>query len=134
MLHFHGTDDKLVPYDGGKSGAQELLNCKSVDETVRTFAKLDGCPDTPKVESLPKKADRRDIGRADHLFAGEKWCGWMVVLIKIDGGGHNWPDRPVLGQLLGKSTHQIDANEMIWDFFEAAPSAMIEPGCSFDAK
>src|SRR5262245_12744852 len=57
VLAFHGTDDKLVLYDGGKSAARELLSCKSVDDTMRTWAKLDGCPDKPKLETLPDKAD-----------------------------------------------------------------------------
>src|SRR5262249_14156143 len=57
VLHFHGTDDKLVPYDGGKSSAQQLLNCKSVDDTIATFVKLDGCPNKPKAETLPTKTD-----------------------------------------------------------------------------
>jgi 6-phosphogluconate dehydrogenase len=36
----------------------------------------------------------------------------------VDGGGHTWPDRSILGDVLGKSTRQISANEMMWDFFE----------------
>ena len=119
VLHFHGTDDKLVPYDGGKSAAQQLLNCKSVDDTIKTFAKLDGCPDKPKSETLPNKAD--DGTSVERFSYGPGKDGSEVILVKINGGGHTWPDRPAFANLLGKATHQIDANEMMWDFFAKHP-------------
>jgi polyhydroxybutyrate depolymerase len=122
VLHFHGTEDKLVPYDGSNSAAKELLRCKSVDDTVRTFAKLDGCPDKPSEEALPNKAE--DGTSVTRYTYGPGKDGSEVVLIKITGGGHNWPDRPVrqsMQTMLGTVTHQISANEMIWDFFEKHP-------------
>jgi polyhydroxybutyrate depolymerase len=121
-LHFHGTEDKLVPYDGSRSAAKELLHCKSVDETVTTWAKLDGCPDKPRVEELPKKVD--DGTSVKRYTYGPGKDGSEVVLIQIIGGGHTWPDRPMLPALegtLGKATHQISANDMMWDFFEKHP-------------
>jgi polyhydroxybutyrate depolymerase len=50
--------------------------------------------------------------------------GSEVILIQIIGGGHNWPGRPMLPMMetvLGKATHQISANDMIWDFFQKHP-------------
>ena len=122
VLHFHGTEDKLVPYDGSKSAARDMLNCKSVDDTIRTWAKLDGCPATGKIEELPKKTDDGTSIRR-HTFAPGK-DGSEVILIEIIGGGHTWPNRPSLPAIegvLGKSTSQISANEMIWEFFEKHP-------------
>src|SRR5262249_15369590 len=68
VLHSHGTEDKLVPSDGGKSAARDMLNCKSVDDTIRTWTKLDGCPATGKIEELPKKTDDGTAIRR-HTFA-----------------------------------------------------------------
>jgi polyhydroxybutyrate depolymerase len=122
VLHFHGTEDKLVPYNGSPSAAKELLHSKSVDETVQTFAKLDGCPDKPREEDLPNKVD--DGTSVKRFTYGPGDAGSEVVLIQIVGGGHNWPNRPVgpaLQSMLGTVTHQIAPNEMIWDFFEKHP-------------
>jgi polyhydroxybutyrate depolymerase len=122
VLHFHGTDDKLVPYDGSRSAAQELLHAKSVDDTIRTWAKLDGCPEKPRVEDLPNKID--DGTTVTRYTYGPGTAGSEVVLIKITGGGHNWPDRPIpaaMQTMLGKPTHQISANDLLWDFFDKHP-------------
>ncbi|HTQ38827.1 MAG TPA: PHB depolymerase family esterase [Pirellulales bacterium] len=122
VLHFHGTLDKLVPYDGSRSAAQELLHCKGVDDTMHIWAKLDGCPDTPRVETLPNKVD--DGTSVKRYTYGPGKDGSEVVLIQITGGGHNWPGRPMLPAMentLGKATQQISANDMIWDFFQQHP-------------
>ena len=122
VLHFHGTADKLVLYDGGKNAARELLNCKSVEETVSTWVKLDGCSDKPKVEDLPHKdGDPTTVKRFTY---GPGKDGSEVILVQINGGGHNWPGRPILpgiDSLLGPITHDISANDMIWDFFQKHP-------------
>ena len=121
VLHFHGTQDKLVPYDGSRSAARNLLHCKSVDESVQTWAKLNGCPDKPKIELLPNKVDDGTKIRR-HTFGPGK-DGSEVVLIEIEGGGHTWPGRPLPGidAALGKSTGNISANEMMWEFFSRHP-------------
>jgi polyhydroxybutyrate depolymerase len=122
VLHFHGTADRLVLYDGGKSAAREVLNFKSVDETIRTWVKLDGCPDKAKVEDLPHKdGDPTTVKRFTYSPGTD---GSEVILVQIIRGGHNWPGRPILpgiDNLLGPITHDISANEMIWDFFQKHP-------------
>jgi polyhydroxybutyrate depolymerase len=122
ILHFHGTDDKLVPYDGSRSAARDLLHCKSVDETMRIWAKLDGCIDQPKIELLPNKVDDGTKVRRHTFGLGKD--NSEVVLMEIEGGGHTWPGRPLppgLEAALGKSTGNISANAMIWDFFQRHP-------------
>jgi polyhydroxybutyrate depolymerase len=122
VLHFHGTEDKLVPYDGSRSAARDLLHCKSVDETMQVWAKLDGCPEKAKVESLPAKVD--DGTKVVRHTFGPVTDGCEVILIEIKGGGHTWPGRTFLLGLdvaLGKSTGNISANDMLWDFFQRHP-------------
>jgi len=43
-----------------------------------------------------------------------------VVLYVIDGGGHTWPGATPV-RFLGKSTAQISANDLIWEFFRKHP-------------
>lgn len=43
-----------------------------------------------------------------------------VVLYAIEGGGHTWPggDQYLPQWIIGKTDRDIDANEVIWDFFK----------------
>ena len=45
--------------------------------------------------------------------------GTEVVFLKIEGGGHTWPgaDAFNVGLPIGKTTRDVDANELIWQFF-----------------
>ena len=59
--------------------------------------------------------------------------GSEVVLIEITGGGHTWPGREPPLEMLGASTTDISANDLMWEFFqrharkpESAPDA--KPG------
>ena len=47
--------------------------------------------------------------------------GSEVILYTIGGGGHTWPVREPPIQFLGKSTRDISANDLIWDFFQKHP-------------
>jgi poly(3-hydroxybutyrate) depolymerase len=55
VMHFHGTEDKLVPFRGPDERTAKPLAFKSVEETIRIWTKLDGCPTTPKTIALPDK-------------------------------------------------------------------------------
>ena len=49
--------------------------------------------------------------------------GATVELYVIEGGGHQWPDATFEAQPqnFGSATHEISANDLMWDFFEAHP-------------
>jgi polyhydroxybutyrate depolymerase len=47
--------------------------------------------------------------------------GAEVVLIEIEGGGHTWPGQTPAIAFLGKSTLDISANDLIWQFFQKHP-------------
>jgi len=119
VLHFHGTDDKLVPVSGADARARLVIPFKSLDETMRIWAKIDGCPDMPVVEQLPDKTD--DGTTVERKTWGPGTDGAEVILYVIAGGGHTWPGRERPVKFLGKSTKDISANDLIWEFFEKHP-------------
>ena len=43
------------------------------------------------------------------------------MLIEIEGGGHTWPGQKPLVGFIGKSTLDISANDLIWEFFQKHP-------------
>lgn len=118
VIHFHGTLDDLVPIDGKRSSAQ-VLKFRPIEEVVREWARIDGCPATPKIDVLPDRVD--DGTRVTRTTYGPGKQASEVILYTIAGGGHTWPSRNPGVHFLGKSTRDISANDLIWDFFQRHP-------------
>lgn len=120
VLHFHGTADQHVPFDGGhgeKSYAQNVHT--SVKATLDAWIRVNGANTTPKEEQLP---DKKDDGTTVVRFTyGSASDYESVVLCKIIGGGHTWPGRSRLEKMLGPATEDISANEIMWKFFADHP-------------
>jgi polyhydroxybutyrate depolymerase len=119
VLIMNGTDDPLVPYDGGTVtvlGTQrgEVL---STDETVAFWVQTNGCQDSPREVALRNTAllDGTRVFRTAYTE-----CAMPVTRYRVQSGGHTWPGaRPslVLGPIVGRTSHDIDASEVIGDFF-----------------
>lgn len=111
VLAVHGTEDRLVPFDGTKG----LL---SVPASVSLWAGRAGC-------SEPAAATASDTVRdgtiVEHLaYAG---CSAPVELYTIRGGGHTWPGGPrVRVRILGRTTRELNAAEVLWRFFDQGRS------------
>jgi polyhydroxybutyrate depolymerase len=120
VMHFHGTADEFVAFNGGP-GPKSLTatNFYSVPHSIETWVKADGCPPEPAVEKLPDKTD--DGMTVTRTTYGPGKDGSEVVLIVIDGGGHTWPGREPRIELLGESTTDISANDLMWEFFQKHP-------------
>jgi polyhydroxybutyrate depolymerase len=116
VIHFHGTNDRIVPYKGPDNGTKKVLAFKSVDETIETWRKLNKCAEKPVETKLGKKID--DGTEIVQKCYRSKDGGADVVLIAIKGAGHTWPGRPPRVSFIGKSTKRISANDMIWEFFQ----------------
>jgi len=116
VLHFHGTADRIVPYTGPKNGAEKFLAFKSVAETVRIWTGWNRCRHKPQVTKLENKAD--DGTTVLRKRYPPKKGGGEVVLYVIQGGGHTWPGQRPRLPFLGKSSNDISANDLIWEFFQ----------------
>jgi polyhydroxybutyrate depolymerase len=116
ILHFHGTEDEHLPFTGGRGSKTAPGNFhNSVEKTIHAWVKINQAEPSPQVEELPDRAhDGTQVIR--YTYAARK-DGDEVILYKIIGGGHTWPGRPFREKLLGKATMNIDANEIMWEFF-----------------
>ncbi|MBN1922756.1 MAG: hypothetical protein JW892_16020 [Anaerolineae bacterium] len=110
MIAFHGTADPVVPYEGGPSHWFELP-FPIIPDWMSQRAQLNGCDNTPS--SLPTQGSITGVqytacdGEAD------------VILYTIEGGGHTWPGGEALPQwLVGVTTQEINATQLMWEFFE----------------
>ena len=71
------------------------------------------------VAEMPNIAD--DGTSVQRKTYGPGRDGSEVILYTIEGGGHTWPGREPPIPFLGKSTRDISANDLIWDFFQKHP-------------
>jgi polyhydroxybutyrate depolymerase len=118
VLHFHGTADTFVKYNGQNTGALQPL--KSVNDTVEYWRRLNGCPASKTTAPLPD-SDPTDGATVRRTSFEPGKNGAEVILYTVDNGGHTWPGQKPLLPALGNSTLDISANDLIWEFFQKHP-------------
>lgn len=119
VIHFHGTADENAPIKGGKGKGVSGTDFYSVEHSITAWIKANGCEEKPVVTKLPDKTD--DGMTVQKKVFGNGKNGAEVVLIEIEGGSHTWPGREPTLRILGKSTQDISANDLMWEFFEKHP-------------
>lgn len=112
VLHFHGTADKLVPFEGGYGKIGSSGEFRSVVETISKFVQFNECSKEPE-----KAYDKGDA--TCQSFRSCKNSA-DVNLCTIDGGGHTWPGAKP-NDKRGKTSYNISANDAMWDFFRSHP-------------
>ena len=118
LLHFHGSDDQYVPFEGGR-GSHSLVDIQhaSVQQTLDVWVRANGANPDPVVEPI---LDRFEDGTRVVRYAYRAGSdSQSVVLYKIIGGGHTWPGNPGAPRALGRTTTEISANALMWKFFRA---------------
>lgn len=117
VVHFHGKDDQFAPFEGG-IGARSFLKIAhiSVEHTVRAWVVANGCDREPVRTLLPQKVSDGTSVRKQVYGGGER--GSQVSIYTIEGGGHTWPGRESPLKQLGRSTQNLSANAVMWEFFE----------------
>jgi polyhydroxybutyrate depolymerase len=135
IVTFAGTGDEFVAFTGGlgpraqtasandgtgrmlgeTSGGKLVARSASMPKITAAWAKRNGCAAKPKERSVASDVtlvSYRCPQRAD------------VELYRIDGSGHTWPGSEFSRQIefaVGPTTFSINANEVMWSFFEAHP-------------
>ncbi len=110
VLSFHGTDDSIVPYDGGLVFGE--LPVVSVPKAFSAWAAFDGCSAKRVVTRIASDVRRVDAKQCPRGIAVSRYI--------VDGGGHTWPGAPV-DIPYGTTTRSIHATRLILDFFAAHP-------------
>ncbi|WP_168169237.1 PHB depolymerase family esterase [Thermococcus sp. 5-4] len=122
ILMILGTDDPLVPWNGGELhfGPVKLGRVVSIEKTVGYWAVRNGCTVMHEREYLP------DIDPEDGTRVWvERYSNCTdeaeVVLYGIEGGGHTWPGgyQYLPQSIIGRTSRDMDANEIIWEFLSA---------------
>ena len=109
ILAFHGTADQTNPYDGGGRPYWGT----GVEDAVSGWAGHNRCA---------QRGERALGSSVLEIRYGGGGCGAEVVLVRIDGFGHSWPDR--IGAALTGSSEpngETTADQALWGFFQRYP-------------
>jgi len=122
VMYMNGTKDPLVPINGGTVGANLGLQrgeCISLADAIRFWTKWDGTSRTPEIDQVPDRVDDGTHVKRE-VYGGGK-SGTEIVVYRIEGGGHTWPggSQYLPKMMVGKASQQIDAAQVIWDFFHS---------------
>jgi polyhydroxybutyrate depolymerase len=132
ILAIHGTADQFVTFDGSPNVALSSLawNAEStrafsglpfvpVTDAAGEWATINGCASPPRDEPVSASVM---VVRYDECRDGS-----AVELFVVDGGGHTWPGSAfskASESVLGQTTDEINADEVIWKFFVAHPMSL----------
>jgi polyhydroxybutyrate depolymerase len=123
VLAIYNDEDRLVPFEGGNVtgpfGGRKLGKVLSASHTMAFWSKHNRC------DALPQVAQEPDVDKTDGMRVRKETyanCeyGAEVTLYVIEGGGHTWPggDQYLGEWLVGKTNRDMDANEVVWNYFE----------------
>lgn len=115
-LAFHGTDDAVVPFNGGGESALDGTDGSSeffeqvIPEEFAEFADSSGCSGSTDSEITPEVTLTSYSGCNDDVPLG---------FYTIEGGGHTWPGSSISAAIptLGVTNLDISATEIAWEFF-----------------
>ena len=110
VIHFHGTADRLNPYEGATTVAG--FEFVAVKDAIKFWAEANACPDQPESTTA---------GSIQHEVYAPSAQKTTVELYTILGGEHAWPGGEAVSAQVGEPTMEIYASPLIWEFFAAHP-------------
>ncbi len=117
VIIFHGTKDKVVPYDGGKCQCKKkyvepfLPTYISINESVSFWIENNECDPIPKINVI---SDGNVIIRKYDNGTN----GTEVIFYTILNGDHYWFGGAPLPNTKNDPFNYISATDIIWDFFK----------------
>jgi polyhydroxybutyrate depolymerase len=118
VVMINGTSDPIVPY-GGSSGKNGMFATLSAEDSAKSWAKIDRCEEKPSRSKLPAKGKGGKETKVETYNNCQQ--GAQVVLYSVKDAGNTWPngEQYEVEKTIGKTTHDVDANELMWTFFAA---------------
>lgn len=109
LIYITGTNDPLNPIEGGEIhiGRKSYGIKQPTKKMIANWVRLHNCLEEPRVV-YEQNGER-----------GVEYCH-DVALYTLTGHGHHWPggDSALGERLAGKNTAEINACDIIWDFFK----------------
>ena len=127
VLAINSDSDPLMPFAGGDItgpfGHKKLGKVLSASGSIRFWARHNHCSPSPVITHEPDN-DPKDGTRARKEVYVDCQNGTEVILYAIEDGGHTWPNgyQYLNRRIIGKANRDMDANEVIIDFFRRQPA------------
>jgi polyhydroxybutyrate depolymerase len=136
IVFFLGSEDPLLPWGDGRTkglgNLGEALGLSGIGSIDSPAARIGGLLPVPEMigfwtshnncSSSPNTVQMPDSNPRDGTkVKRETYGSGDVVLYVIEGGGHTWPGALQLNsltELCGATSQDIDASELMWDFFQ----------------
>jgi polyhydroxybutyrate depolymerase len=119
-LFMNGTEDPLVPYDGGQiaSNRGEVI---STDESINYWIARNNTQ-TEATEEILEDKDPDDESTITKFVYENGTNDTEVVLYRVDGGGHTEPSLvekfgAIYLAIVGVQNHDLEMAEEVWEFF-----------------
>jgi polyhydroxybutyrate depolymerase len=115
VMYIHGTTDPIVSYKGGKLFGRRVF---SHDDVIKKWVAMDNCDPKPIVTNIP------DVAHDGTSLVKEEYHNpknnLKVISYTVNNGGHTWPGgwQYFPKFIVGKTTHNLNACETIWEFFK----------------
>ena len=130
-IHIHGTEDKIVPWNGPNKRTPKNLDFMSVPETISAWNKQLGggeaaenglAVDCETECCVDRIADGTRIEIDLYYRGGDSSERELVYqFVRVVGGGHAWPGGWNREWIVGRSSEELIANEVLWEFFKQHP-------------
>lgn len=111
-IAFHGLEDPVVPYRGGDADRHgRVLRFPPIEKWTADWAQVGGCRPEPEIEEITTQVSKI-------CYSGCEGGG-EVILYRVAGAGHTWPGGGFLPRwLTGKTNREINATDLMWEFFQ----------------
>ena len=119
VLLMHGDDDGSIPYRGvatRESSGRRVSLMMSAPDTARFLMRRNNCQ-TSGVATVVVERGQSPGTTVQKFEANGCDAGKEIVFYTVLGGGHTWPGVGNLPEGLGPTNMDINAGEVIWQFF-----------------
>lgn len=119
ILLVNGTGDPFVHWEERyvRLIAEKIGTRLTVPETVARWVGMNACPKTPRRSDL-RDTDPDDGTRWSLTAWGPCKAGSEVLLYKVEGGGHTWPNgKKVSANVIGRTSRDVNFEPLLWSFF-----------------
>ncbi len=119
IMHIHGTSDFIVSYNGSS------FSGLSVQSVIDHWNNANNCGNVSTAIDIPN-TNLTDFSTVEKTTWTDCQNNSEVILYRVDGGGHQWPDTEAVLGGVGAINRDINASEEIISFFQNHSCASIQ--------
>ena len=108
VMHFHGTEDNLVSYNG-------TAFISPVDSTIQWWVEHNNCNSNPVYTAIPN-SNSADSSTVEKYYFGGGSNGSEVTFYKVLNGGHTWSGATPI-PAFGYTNQDINQSAIIGSYF-----------------